>query len=237
LKKEIEAYAPNAIFVTGADALQAVQKTVKNLPVIFANVPRTEANRLNENIGGIYLELPLEAQFSYLKAVLPAATRIGVVYSKEISQSFIENAKDSAAAYGLELVARNVEDPEEMKSLLRQWKDIDVFWMFLDKTAMNSQQDSQWVINTMSKRGIPVFALHESFVREQGALFSVSSNFQALGKEAAELTQKVLAKPPAGPMPTRFPSSSKLAINLKTAKELNLQISASVISSTSLVYR
>jgi ABC-type uncharacterized transport system substrate-binding protein len=237
IKKEVENYGPNAIFVTGADALQAVQKSVKQVPVVFTNVPRTEASKLNGNIGGIYLELPLEAQFSYLKAVLPSATRVGVVYSKEISQNLIENAKASSANYGLQLIAKNVGDPEEMKSVLRQWKDIDVFWMFLDKTAMNSMEDSQWVIDTMSKKGIPVFALHESFVREQGALFSVSSNFEALGKEAAELTQKILAKPPVGAMPTRFPSASRLAINLKTAKQLNLQISPSVISSTSLVYR
>jgi ABC-type uncharacterized transport system substrate-binding protein len=135
----------------------------------------------------------------------------------------------------LEIVGKNVDDPEELEDAINSLKNIDVFWMTFDKSAVTSAEAFQRLLAITSRRKIPVFAYHETLV-EKGALFSVSSNFEAMGKQAAELMQKILLKSQVESVPSIFPTLSKLAINLTVAKKLNLDVNPSVITSTTLKY-
>lgn len=236
-KNKMQAFQPQAVFAAGTDALHMIQKAKPQIPVVFTNVPRGETSGMkSSNIGGIYLEIPFESQFSFLTAVLPKARKVGMLYSKDAGQSLAEDAKRVGNEYGLEIVARSLEHPDDLEDALNRMNDIDVFWMTLDKSVVNSSEMFQELLQLTTRKGIPVFAYHEALV-EKGALLSVSSNFETMGKQAAELMQKILLKPRVDTVPAVFPTLSKLAINLSVAKKLKVDLNPSVITSATLVYK
>lgn len=236
-KNKMQSFQPQAIFTAGTDALHAIQKAKSKLPVVFTNVPRGETGGVkNSNIGGIYLEIPIESQFSFLTAVLPAARKVGMLYSEDGGLRLVEDAKRAGREYGLEIAARSLEHPDDLADTLNRLSGIDVFWLTLDNSVVNSSEVFQELLQLTSRKGIPVFAYHEALV-EKGALLSVSSNFETMGKQAGELMQKLLSKPSVDTVPAVFPTLSKLAINVSVAKKLKVDLNPSVITSATLVYK
>jgi putative tryptophan/tyrosine transport system substrate-binding protein len=233
----IKKFKPNAIFATGANSLQAVRKVENQVPVVFANVLKSETGDLkNTNIGGIFWEVPIQAQFSFLAAVLPKAKRIGVVYNPEVTGEQIREAQTVAPKYGLEVVTRMAQNSSQMEEVLSDWQGIDVLWVIPDKSLVNSPEVFRSVLSLTLNRNLPVLAYHEAFVKE-GALLSVSSDFGSMGKQAAELVHNLLDQKSGKNLPSVLPTLSKLAINLKTAKKLNIEIDPNVVMSASQVYK
>ena len=233
----IKSFNPNAIFVTGANSLQAVRKVENHTPVVFANVLETETGDLkNTNVGGIFWEVPIEAQFSFLAAVLPKAKRIGVLYNPDVTDAQIREAQMVAPKYGLEIVSRTAQSPAQMEEALADWEGIEALWVIPDKSLVNSSEVFRKVLSLTMNRNVPVIAYHEAFVKE-GALLSVSSDFASMGKQAAELVHNLLNQKTGKNLPVVSPTLSKLAINLKTAKKLNIEINPNVVTSASQVYK
>jgi ABC-type uncharacterized transport system substrate-binding protein len=236
LKKELGSYMPDAIFVTGNEALRSANKLNTKTSIIFANVPRSDAMAFKSaNIGGIYFEVSLDEQFSILRAVLPMASKVGVFYNKEYSGALIEEAKKKASNYNLEVDAREIEEAGDIVAGMNQFKEIDAFWMLLDPSTASMDAWGE-VIRATSKRKIPVFAYGNEDLAKRGALFALSYNFRSIGKQAAELTQKVLILHP-DTVPLLYPSFSRVAINLAVAKQLNVEISPNLITKDTIVFR
>ncbi|HSE39722.1 MAG TPA: ABC transporter substrate binding protein, partial [Acidobacteriota bacterium] len=233
----IKSFKPKVIFATGANSLQTVGKISNQIPVIFANVLKSEAGSLiNNNIGGIFWEVPPAAQFSFLAAVFQKGKRIGVVYNPDVSGSQLKEAETIAPKYGFEIVSRIAKSPDQMQEILPDWEGLDLLWVIPDKSLVNTPDVFRNVLAITSQRKIPVFAYHEAFVKE-GALLSVSSDFNLMGKQAGELVENLLRNKPDKNLPTLSPTLSKLAINLKTAKNLGIEIDPNVVTSAAIVYK
>jgi putative ABC transport system substrate-binding protein len=233
----IKSFKPKVIFATGANSLQAVRKADKQVPVVFANVLKAEAgNLIDKNVGGIYWEVPTEAQFSFLFGVFPKGNRIGVVYNPDVSEVHLSEARAIAPKYGFDIVARTAKSSGQMEEILSDWEGIDILWVIPDKSLVNSPDVFRSVLSIATQKGLPVFAYHEAFVKE-GALLSVSSDFSLMGKQAAELVEKLLDQKTGVNLPTLSPTLSKLAINLKTAKRLGIEIDPNVVTSAAVVYK
>jgi putative ABC transport system substrate-binding protein len=233
----IKSFKPKVIFATGANSLQAIRKADSQVPVIFVNVLKTEAgNLISKNVGGIYWEVPLEAQFSFLAAVFPKGKRIGIFYNPEVSEAQLKEASAIAPKYGFEIVSKVANNSGQMEEMLSDWEAIDLLWVIPDKSLVNSPDVFRNVLSIATQRRLPVFAYHEAFVKE-GALLSVSSDFTLMGKQAAELVQKLLDSKTGPNLPTLSPALSKLALNLKTAKRLGIDIDPNVVTSAAVVYK
>ena len=123
-----------------------------------------------------------------------------------------------------------------MEEILSEWEGIDILWVIPDKSLVNSPDVFRRVLAITTQRRLPVFAYHEAFVKE-GALLSVSSDFSLMGKQAGELVQNLLDQKTGTNLPTLSPTLSKLAINLKTAKRLGIEIDPNVLMSAAVVYK
>jgi ABC-type uncharacterized transport system substrate-binding protein len=123
-----------------------------------------------------------------------------------------------------------------MEEVLSDWDSIDVLWVIPDKSLVNSPEVFHSVLSLTMDHNLPVLAYHEAFVKE-GALLSVSSDFSSMGKQAAELVHNLLDQKSGTNLPSVMPTLSKLAINLKTAKKLNIEINPNVLMSATQVYK
>lgn len=236
LKKEVSKFAPDAIFASGFEALESVSKAGVKSPVIFANVRQAKATEIKDsNIGGIYLEVSLEEQYSVLRAVLPNAKVVGVLYDREDSATLIDEVRKKASNYNFDLVTQEIGDSLEIEAGLKKVKQADAFATVFDK-SFNSMDAWNRFVRESTKRNIPVFAYGLRDFAEKGALFSLSYNFSSIGKQAASLIQKVLLVHPET-IPRIYPSFSELAINLAVAKKLNININSNVITKDTVVFK
>jgi len=164
--------------------------------------------------------------FARMKALMPAAKRVFVVYDPGFNGWLMKLAKEAALAQGLELVAYEAQD---LRSAVRYYQEIfsaayghsDVLWLPQDSTTVEESSILPLVLQESWNQGIAVFSSNSVHVR-RGILFSLYPDNVALGKSLAGLAQGISISGDyarRGMMPLRDVQS---AVNLRTAKHLGL---------------
>lgn len=164
--------------------------------------------------------------FARMKALMPGAKRVFVVYDPAFNGWLIKLANEAARAQGLELVAYEAQD---LRSAVRFYQEIfsaadghrDVLWLPQDSTTVEQSSILPLVLQKSWNQGIAVFSSNAGHVR-RGVLFSLYPDNVALGKRLAGLAQGILISGDygrVGMMPLRDVQS---AVNLRTAKHLGI---------------
>ncbi len=165
--------------------------------------------------------------FARLKALMPAARRVFVVYDPGFNAWLMKLAKEAARAQGMELVAYEAQD---LRSALRFYQEIfsaadsrrDAIWLPQDPTV-EERSILPLVLQESWNQGMVVFSSNLSHV-QRGVLFSLYPDNVALGKSLAGLALGILASGDNGKrgmMPLR---DVQIAVNLRTAKHLGLNL-------------
>ncbi|WP_404352641.1 ABC transporter substrate-binding protein [Caproicibacterium sp. XB2] len=176
-----------------------------DIPVVFTAVSDPVSAKLVKSLDhpgsvatGSSDQLPLEAQVKMIRAFLPKAKKIGVLYttSEPNSVSTLERLKKIAPKYNFEVVGQGVTNDSEVASGAQVLvaKGVDCFNNFTDNNVVNNMKSE---LQAANKAGIPVFGSEEEQVRG-GCLGSVSIDFTALGEETGKIAGKILkgeAKP------------------------------------------
>lgn len=193
-----------AIATPAAMSAYAASKA-DNIPVVFTAVSDPVAAKLvksldkpETNCTGSSDELPLEAQVKMIRAFLPKAKKIGILYtsSEPNSVSDLERIKKIAPQYHFEIAAQGVSSASEVASGAQALvaKGVDCLNNFTDNNVVNNLPSE---LQAASKANIPVFGSEEEQVRN-GCLASVSIDYVALGEETGKIAGKILkgeAKP------------------------------------------
>lgn len=164
--------------------------------------------------------------FARMKALMPAAKRVFVVYDPGFNGWLMKLAREAARVQGLELVAHEAQD---LRSAVRFYQEIfsaadghrDVLWLPQDSTTVEESSILPLVLQASWKQNIAVFSSNSAHVR-RGILFSLYPDNVALGKSLAGLAQGILISGDyegRGMMPLRDVQS---IVNLRTAQHLGL---------------
>ena len=89
-------------------------------------------------------------------------------------------------------------------------------------------------VEALADSNIPVIGFSSELVRS-GALVGLSVNYEDVGRQAALLTRKILSAQIKAPI-TFPPEKLRLALNLKTAKFLGLQIPSDALNRADQLY-
>jgi len=178
-------------------AYSAAKET--DIPVVFTAVSDPVAagivkslEKPETNCTGSSDVLPLEEQVKMIRAFLPEATKIGILYttSEPNSVSQLSEIKQIAPNYGFEIVEIGVTNASEVaagaQSLVA--KGVDCINNFTDNNVVNNLS---LLLNAANNGGIPVFGSEEEQVKN-GCLASQSIDYVALGKETGLMAAKIL---------------------------------------------
>lgn len=206
----------------------------KGIPVIFNSVSDPVAAKLAvseteamEGITGISDALPVEDQLKLIRAVLPEAEKIGILYttSEQNSVSTLETYKSLAPKYGFEIVESGVGTKAEIP----QAADI-----LLSKVDCVSNMTDNSVVAALSvllekaeAAGIPVFGSEEEQVKN-GCIASAGLDYFTLGVQAGKMAARVLGGESVSDIPYETMAGSKLTINSAVAATLGITIPDSV---------
>ncbi|BCJ96038.1 ABC transporter substrate-binding protein [Anaerocolumna cellulosilytica] len=169
-----------------------------DIPIIFTAVTdpvlaelAKEDKTPSGNITGTSDKLPVKEQLEMIRAILPDAKKIGILYStSEInSVSAIEEYKAAAADYGFEIVIKGItaaaDIPLAADSLL---ESVDCISNLTDSTVVSSLPI---ILSKAANKNTPVFGSEVEQVKI-GCLAAMGLDYYDLGIQTGKMAAKVL---------------------------------------------
>jgi len=167
--------------------------------------------------------------FSRLKGMMPKVRRIFTVYDPRQNEWMMKLAREAAVSQGLELVAYEAQD---LRSAMHAYQEIlaavdnnkDALWLPQDTTTVEESTVLPMVLKESWDNNLAVFSSSFGHVR-RGVLFSLYPNNVELGRHLAGSALGMIASG-GSDVSSMLPLREVLmAINLRTAKHLGLNIS------------
>lgn len=212
----------------------------KGIPVVFSAVTDPVLAELQNADGsnkvgvtGTSDELPIQNQLELIRAFMPDASKIGILYSSSEanSESSIKTYQQLAPAMGFEIVAQSVVDsadiPAASQALVGK---VDAISNLTDNTVV---QNLQIILNKAGTAGIPVFGSEEEQVTN-GCLAAAGLDYIALGKTTGEMSGDILSGTKAEAIPVAIFQESQPFYNSEVMTSLGLELPASMASATDL---
>jgi putative tryptophan/tyrosine transport system substrate-binding protein len=222
----------DVIVTAGTSNVVAAKQVASVIPIVFAGAGDPVGTGLVASLarpGGNVTGLSNQStdlaakRIELLREVVPGLRRLAIMADVGAPIAVSEAGEAYAAALTLGLEAVTLE--------IRQVEDITTAFEILKGRAEALHLASGQVVNTNRLRinslalaaRLPTMHTFRALV-ESGGLMFYGPNFQHLSRRAADYVDKILRGTKPADLPVEQPIKFELVINLKTAKELGLEI-------------
>ncbi len=196
-----------------------------NIPVIYTAVSDPKASELTSgNVTGTSDKLPVEAQLKLIRALMPDAKNIGILYTTSESNSIstISDYKELASKYEFNIVEKGITQASEitlaMDSIVSK---VDCITNLTDNTVVGALAT---VLAKANEAGIPVFGSEIEQVKK-GCVAAEGIDYYELGKQTGAMAAKVLkGESKASEMPFEEISQSFLYVNQEVMDQFKLTL-------------
>ncbi|MBI5674549.1 MAG: ABC transporter substrate-binding protein [Nitrospirae bacterium] len=215
---------PDLILAIGVDALNRV-KSIKDIPIVYLMVLDPQLHASNyRNITGISMIISPEIQLALIKRFLPDAKRVGVLYDPLRTDDFVIKARKAAASAEIKLITSEVHSPKDVPEQLKNMgTNIDVFWMLPDITVI-TPETVEFLLLSLIENRIPVVTFSDKYLTI-GAAMSLMVDAFDTGKQAWEITEKVLAGTEIKKIESTFARTPVVTINRDITNKLGISVS------------
>ncbi len=222
---------PDLICAISTPAAQAAANEIHDLPIIGCAITDFETAKLvksnsrpETNVTGVNDRGPVEKQVDMGLKFLPAAKRLGLIYSSSEVNSQIQadQAKAHAASLGLTVVERTVSSVNDIQQAAESMVgQVDFIYVPTDNVIASSIPT---LVKVTDPAKIPVFVGADSMAKD-GALGSLSVDFYKSGVQAGHMAADVLdGKIKTQDTAVEDPEVLEVIINKKSAETLGLAI-------------
>ena len=208
-----------------------------DIPVVYTAVTDPLAAKLADedgtpvgNVTGTSDELPIKEQLEMIRAILPDAEKIGIMYttSEVNSVSALETYKELAGDYGFTIVESGVTQTADISlaadNLL---SEVDCLTNLTDNTVVNSLAT---ILDKANEQNIPVFGSEIEQVRK-GCLAAEGLDYIELGKQTGRMAAKILkGEAEASEMNFETISEPGFYVNLAVAEQFGITIHEELLS-------
>jgi len=236
---ELVALAPDVILAAGAIVVLTLQRASRTIPIVFANaadpvgmglvasLARPGGNTTGFTIfefsmGGKWLEL--------LKQIAPGITRAAVLRDPSLASGAGEFGaiQTVAPSFGVELRPVDVRDPEQIERDITAFAGDSNGGLIVTQNAL-AILNRKLVITLAARHRLPAIYAYSSFVTE-GGLISYGPDSMDGYRRAAGYVDRILKGEKPADLLVQAPVKYELAINLKTAKALGLDVPPTVLA-------
>lgn len=220
------------IITLSTPTLQAAIRGARSTPIVFtfladpiaAGASKSDTEHL-PNVTGSYAAGDVTGLVLAIQKIMPAAKRIGVMYSpSEInsvynSDLFIATAKE--AGFEVERVGVNTASEVADAALALCSQPIDLVCL---PTANLTASSFPSVVQATNRAKLPVFGFLGGMA-DQGAAVCVARDYYDMGHDAGGLAARVLRGEAPAKIPLQSMKTSKLILNLEAARKCRLEFS------------
>ncbi len=223
------------IFTTEAEPTQAAQAATRTIPIVFSTVGDpvasglvAEVARPGGNVTGVSTVSTdlVPKRLEILKELVPSIRRLLIVYEARNSQSLaaVKKAEEAARQLGLKVVPRPVGTVREVADALNSVRPGDALFhphsTALDIPAL--------VLKTSLSARVPA-VFPAAFWVSYGGLISYGADYHAAGAQAARLVARILRGSRPQDLPVEAANRIELAVNLKTAGALGINVPREIL--------
>ena len=211
------------------------------IPVIFCAVSDPVSAGLVQSLddpqsgaSGTSDSLNLEGQMKMIRALLPEAKSIGILYttSEPNSLSHLKNFEALAPTYGFTIESVGITDASEVGSGAAALvaKGVDCVNNFTDNNVVNNLSV---LLNATDAAGIPVFGSEEEQVRN-GCAASETLDYVALGNTTGQMAAQVLGGTDINSLPVSIVADSTPVYSGTNCAKFNITIPEAYSSAVDL---
>ncbi len=209
---------------------QAAAQVIRDIPILITAVTDPVAAELVDsierpgtNVTGTSDLTPVRAQLALLKALVPDARRVGIIYNAGEVNSVVQAdlARRAAAVFGLQLIeATAVNSSEVMQAAQSLVGRVDALYVPTDNTVVSAIES---VVAVAERARLPLITGEDLSV-EQGALATVGLDYYELGRQTADIAYRVLQGENPADIPIEYQQEMSVVINVGAAARMGVVI-------------
>jgi ABC-type uncharacterized transport system substrate-binding protein len=236
---ELVALAPDVILATGTPVMEALQQATRSVPVVFVTVIDPvgagfveSLARPGGNVTGFTLfEFGIAGKWlELLKEIMPGIKRAAVLRDSAIGSGTGQLAAIQAVApsLGVELSPIGVRDAAEIERGVTSFVSTPNGGMIVTASTLALvHRDS--IIALAARHRLPAVHGDRVFV-SNGGLISYGPDRVDPFRRAADYVNRILRGERPADLPVQAPTKYELAVNLKTARTIGLDMPASLLA-------
>lgn len=228
---------PDLIFALGAKAAWTAVNHVPGVPVVHVAVLDPDRYGIQGAfVTGVGMELPAELVISQFQLFAPQVQRLGLIVSQGNAGPDIEAAIEAARRAGYEVVVRRVRASNDVrKGFSRLRRQVDGLWLLPDPVVVTPDNFRTLRDEALRSR-LPLLVYSEHLVRA-GAFMTVAPDWEAVGRQAADLAGRILAGTTAAEVRPVQPDTPRVVLNGDTSDALGLDIDEVLLDFVDEVHR
>jgi putative ABC transport system substrate-binding protein len=233
--QELIALRPEVVIALGTPRTAALLHQTRSIPIVFANVSDpvgagfvASLARPGGNLTGfIDIEAAMGGKWvQLLKDIAPQIARVALPYNPSTApgggEYFLGPFKAAAAALGVEPITAVVRDAAELEAIMAAQAKVPNSGLVLIPDAFIYQQRDMIISQAARDRLPAIFA--SRYYCARGGLIAYGADTVDNWQRAAAYVDRILKGEKARDLPVQVPIKFELAINLKTAKALGLDV-------------
>jgi putative ABC transport system substrate-binding protein len=239
--KQLAELQPDVILAVTTPVTAALQRETSTIPIVFVIVVDPVGSgfvaglpRPGGNLTGFINAEPVMAGkwLEMLKEIAPRAKRVAAMFNPDTAPGsgayFLGPFEVAARSLAKEPFVVRVRNDAEIEaglaSLAREQAGLvimpDVFMAVHQATA----------ISAAARNNVPVIGADLPNFAKQGGLLSYGTSFPDIFRRAAPYVDRILRGANPADLPVQTPTKYDLAINLKTAKALGIDVPATLLA-------
>ena len=230
---ELVALAPDVIFAAGTAAVGPMLQATRTVPIVFALVADPVGAGFVDSLsrpggnatGFLMFEYSLSGKWlEVLKQIAPGVTRAAVIRDPAISAGTGQFGviQSVAASLGVEVSPVNVRDAVEIERAIAAFARSPNGGLIVTASALSAVH-RDLIIALSARHKLPAVYYERYFVGA-GGLISYGPDFVDQYRRAAGYVDRILKGEKPADLPVQAPTKYQLAINLKTAKGLGIEV-------------
>jgi len=232
---------PDLIIAISTPSAQTALSATNTIPIVFAAVTDPLAaglvdrlDRPGRNLTGSSDRTPIDKQLALIRAIMPAARRIGIIYNAGEANSVaqVNVIEKLAASDGLVIVAATATQTSAVLDAARSLVGrVDAIYVPTDSTVVSAIES---VVRVGNETRIPVFAADTASV-ERGAVAALGFDYYDIGVAAGQSAVAILRGAKPGDLPVRFVDTVHLYLNKTSAQKMGVTLTESLINQATKV--
>ena len=234
---------PDLFLALSTPCLGATIANTRDVPIVFgvvsaplqAGAGRTFDDHLPRVTGAVWT-CPDPALFKWLKEIVPACRKVGLIYNPAEANSVKEKdqTRPLLAVQGMTLeecgVTSSSEIPQAFQALLA--KQVDAIFGMADNTVISAYAA---LGQSCRREHLPLLADDNSQMGT-GALFTCGVSPQGEGRQAGRLAARVLLGENPAAIPFQPSSETQIAVDFSAAANLKIALPVALLKATDIFY-
>ncbi len=226
-------YQADYYYCIGTKAYLHAHRFLQGQTVVFSSVMNWKRLPVISNSLGIAQEVPIETQLLMYRYLFPEIKKLGILYSTQLNQEFIAEAKRLAKDVSIEIISARLRSEEDLAFSLNHLLDrVDALWLIADPVVLKNEVAVNKIFKKSYLKRVPVFSYNELFI-DLGAILVISEDIPTISLQVNSLIEQMISSSPG--YSVKSPAGSHIILNKKNLEYYSIKLNKAALNSVNKI--